>query len=377
MKTGFELVIDRGDGLARTGVYRTPHGDVPTPAFMPVGTAGAVKTLAPEEVASTGARMILGNTYHLMLRPGHELIARAGGLHAFMAWPGAILTDSGGYQVFSLGDKVTVRDEGVIFRSHVDGRRYDLTPEFAMEVEQALGADVAMVLDECPPGASEQATREVVERAVRRSTAWARRCLAAHTRPDQALFGIVQGGTFLDLRRDHAAEIASMGFDGHALGGLSVGEPKEAMQEVIREVAPTLPADRPRYLMGVGTEEDLLFGMAHGIDLFDCVLPTRNARNGQAFTRAGRLAIKQARFREDPRPLDETCDCAACRTFDRRYLRHLFMIDEILAHRMLSLHNLRHFGRLMAEARDAIGRGELEGYTRAVLDGLARGIDAG
>jgi queuine tRNA-ribosyltransferase len=374
MKPGFELAIEAADGHARTGIYRTPHGVVPTPAFMPVGTAGAVKTLAPDEVAGTGARMILGNTYHLMLRPGHELIKRAGGLHAFMAWPGSSLTDSGGYQVFSLGDRAKVRDEGVTFQSHVDGTRFDLTPEFAMEVEQALGADVAMVLDECPPGG---AARDVVERAVRRSTAWARRCLAAHTRSDQALFGIVQGAAFLDLRRDHAAEISAMGFDGHALGGLSVGEPKEAMQEVIREVAPTLPADRPRYLMGVGTEEDLLFGMAHGIDLFDCVLPTRNARNGQAFTRAGRLAIKQARFREDPRPLDETCDCAACRTFDRRYLRHLFMIDEILAHRMLTLHNLRHFGRLMAGARDAIRRGELEAYSREVLAGLARGIDAG
>jgi queuine tRNA-ribosyltransferase len=231
-----------------------------------------------------------------------------------------------------------------------------------------------MVLDECPPGG---AARDVVERAVHRSTAWARRCLAAHSRPDQALFGIVQGAAFVGLRREHAAEIAAMGFDGHALGGLSVGEPKEAMQEVIREIAPTLPADRPRYLMGVGTEEDLLFGVAHGIDLFDCVLPTRNARNGQAFTSKGRLAIKQARFREDPRPLDEACDCEACRTFDRRYLRHLFVIDEILAHRMLTLHNLRHFGRLMAGARAAIrrGQGAFEAYRRDVLAVLAEGIE--
>jgi queuine tRNA-ribosyltransferase len=289
-----------------------------------------------------------------------------------MAWPGAILTDSGGYQVFSLGDNARVSDEGVTFRSHVDGTRFDLTPELAMEVEEALGADVAMVLDECPPGG---ASRDVVERAVRRSSDWARRCLAAHARPDQALFGIVQGGTFVDLRRDHSAELGSLGFDGYALGGLSVGEPKEAMQEVIAEVAPALPADRPRYLMGVGTEDDILFGVAHGIDLFDCVLPTRNARNGQAFTSAGRLAIKQARFREDGRPLDEACDCAACRTFDRRYLRHLFLIDEILAHRMISLHNLRHFGRLMAGARAAIRANGFDGYRRDVLAGLARGVD--
>ena len=368
-RVGFEFEVCCTDGHARRGRFTTPHGVIETPVFMPVGTAAAVKSLTPADVASTGAQIILGNTYHLMLRPGHELIDRAGGLHQFMAWPGAILTDSGGYQVFSLAERCKVSDEGVSFSSHVDGRRYDLTPEHAMEVEQALGADVAMVLDECPPGGAE---RPVVERAVRRSSDWAQRCLAAHRRPDQALFGIVQGATFLDLRAGHAAELADMDFDGLAIGGLSVGEPKEQMSEVVVTVTPTLPADRPRYLMGVGTEEDILEGIAAGVDMFDCVLPTRNGRNGQAFTSQGRLNIKQAKYKEDPRPLDESCDCYACRTFDRRYLRHLFLINEMLVSRMITLHNLHHYGQLVAGARSAIERGELAAYRARVLEGVNR-----
>lgn len=369
MKQGFAFAVHALDGSARVGTFSTPHGEVPTPAFMPVGTAGAVKALTPEDLRSTGAAMILGNTYHLMIRPGHQLIEGAGGLHGFNAWDGAILTDSGGYQVFSLGERCRVHDDGVTFSSHLDGTRFELTPEFAMEVEQALGADVAMVLDECPPGG---ASREVVERAVRRTTDWARRCLSAHHRPDQALFGIVQGGTFHDLRADHACELSALDFDGIAIGGLSVGEPKEAMNEVIRAVAPTLPADRPRYLMGVGTEEDILDGVASGVDLFDCVMPTRNARNGQAFTSKGRLVIKQAKYKEDPRPLDEACSCYACRTFDRRYLRHLYIADDILVHRMLTLHNLTHYGRLMAEARQAISEGAFGDYRKQTLLGVTQ-----
>lgn len=369
MKRDFSFAVRATDGNARVGLFKTPHGEVETPAFMPVGTAGAVKALTPEDLRSTGAAMILGNTYHLMIRPGHELIQRAGGLHRFMGWDGAILTDSGGYQIFSLAGRCRIHDDGVTFRSHLDGTRYELTPEYAMEVEQALGADVAMVLDECPPGG---APREAVERAVRRTSDWARRCLSSHHRTDQALFGIVQGGIYEDLRAAHAAELAELGFDGLAIGGLSVGEPKEAMVEVIAAVAPTLPTDRPRYLMGVGTEEDILDGVMSGIDLFDCVLPTRNARNGQAFTSRGRLVIKQAKYREDTRPLDEACDCYACRTFDRRYLRHLYISDDILAHRMLTLHNLAHYGRLMVGARGAIGAGEFEAYRQTTLAGVTQ-----
>jgi queuine tRNA-ribosyltransferase len=369
MKDGFRFQVEASDGEARTGLFQTPHGEVETPAFMPVGTAAAVKGLTPEDIASTGAAMILGNTYHLLLRPGPELMRRAGGLHEFMSWNGSILTDSGGYQVFSLGERCRVRDEGVTFASHLDGRKFELTPEFAMEVEEALGADVAMVLDECPPGG---APRAVVEDAVRRSSLWARRCLAAHSRPDQALFGIVQGGTSLDLRAEHAAELASLDFDGLAIGGLSVGEPKAAMSEVIAAVTPTLPADRPRYLMGVGTEEDILEGIAAGVDLFDCVLPTRNARNGQAFTSAGRLVIKQAKYREDTRPLDESCQCYACRTFDRRYLRHLYITNDILSARMMTLHNLTHYGALTRGAREAIREGTFDRYRREILEGVTR-----
>ncbi len=315
--------------------------------------------------------MILGNTYHLLLRPGPELLRRAGGLHEFMAWPGVILTDSGGYQVFSLAARAKVTDEGVTFASHVDGRRFHMTPEFTMEVEEAIGADVAMVLDECPPGGAD---RSVIERATRRTTAWAKRCLAVHRRPDQALFGIVQGGTSIELRADHAAELSELGFDGLALGGLSVGEPKEEMSAVIEATTPKLPTDRPRYLMGVGTEADILEGIASGVDMFDCVLPTRNARNGQAFTTRGRLVIKQARYKEDELPLDESCDCYACRTFDRRYLRHLYVTNDILVHRMITLHNLHHYGRLTAGAREAITAGTFESYRREFLAELDVGL---
>jgi queuine tRNA-ribosyltransferase len=368
-REGFDYQVAARDGEARTGVFTTPHGAVETPAFMPVGTAAAVKSLTPDEVWGSGARMILANTYHLMLRPGEGLVARAGGLHSFQSWPGAILTDSGGYQVFSLAARRKIDDDGVTFSSHIDGSSHRLTPERTMEIEQALGADVAMALDECPPGG---APRAEIEKAVRRTSAWARRCLRAHRRPDQALFGIVQGGTSLDLRMAHAAELSAMGFDGMALGGLSVGEPPEEMSQVVEKVTPTLPADRPRYLMGVGTEADILEGISAGVDLFDCVLPTRNGRNGQVFTSMGRLVIKNARYLEDPRPLDEHCSCYACRTFDRRYLRHLYITGDILVHRLLSLHNLHHYGELMAGARAAIRAGELQTYRQRVVASVMR-----
>ena len=367
MRPGFGFQVTARDGEARCGLLELPHCEVRTPTFMPVGTSAAVKALSPAEVEATGARIVLANTYHLMLRPGEGLVARAGGLHRFMAWPHGVLTDSGGYQVFSLAARRELDDDGVTFRSHVDGSLHRLTPERAMEIEQTLGADIAMALDECPPGT---ATRPAVVEAMRRTSAWARRCVAAHSRADQALFGIVQGGVHADLRREHAEELSSLPFDGMALGGLSVGEPPEVMWEVVRAAAPRLPAQRPRYLMGVGTERDILAAVGAGVDMFDCVLPTRNARNGQAFTSAGRLSIKQARYREDGRPLDESCDCAGCRTFDRRYLRHLFLQDEILAHRVLSHHNLHHYGRLMSGAREAIRAGAFEAYARAFLEGV-------
>jgi queuine tRNA-ribosyltransferase len=368
VRQGFGFRIEAEDGQARSAVLQTPHGEVETPCFMPVGTAGAVKSLSPEEVSGTGARMVLANTYHLMLRPGPEVVRRAGGLHRFMAWRHGVLTDSGGYQVFSLAARRKIDDDGVSFRSHIDGALHVLTPEIATEIQEALGADIAMALDECPRSDGPPAA---VRAAMDRTTRWATRCLAAHRREDQALFGIVQGGTDIGLRREHVEQLAELGFDGMALGGLSVGEPPEVMWHVVGETAPLLPWAGPRYLMGVGREIDILTAIASGVDMFDCVMPTRNARNGQAFTSRGRLGIKQARFREDGRPLDASCQCYACRTFDRRYLRHLFLQDEILAHRMLTLHNLHHFERLMAGARAAIRRGTLAAYAAQTLASIA------
>jgi queuine tRNA-ribosyltransferase len=368
VREGFGFRVLARDGHARRGVLETPHGSIETPVFMPVGTSAAVKALSPEEVAGTGARMVLANTYHLMLRPGADLIGRAGGLHGFMSWPHGVLTDSGGYQVFSLASRRKIDDDGVTFQSHIDGSSHRLTPESAMEIQQNLGADIAMALDECPPG---DASADLVRQAMDRTTAWARRALAAHGRASQALFGIVQGGTDHGDRRAHAEELSELGFDGMAIGGLSVGEPPEVMWEVVADLSPRLPAGSPRYLMGVGREIDILKAVASGVDMFDCVLPTRNARNGQAFTSAGRLSIKQARFKEDPRPLDPSCDCYACRTFDRRYLRHLYLQDEILVHRMLTLHNLHHYARLMAGARRAVEEGTFAAYAEETSACLA------
>ncbi len=362
---GFGFRVSATCGAARTGVLTTPHGDVPTPTFMPVGTQGSVKTLTPGEVAATGARIVLGNTYHLWLRPGPDLVAKLGGLHAFTKWPHAMLTDSGGFQAFSLAERRTVSEDGFVFRSHLDGAKCALSPEVAMQVQGALGADIAMQLDVCPPGGS---PRSDVEAACARTTRWARRCLAAKS-PSQAVFGIVQGGSFADLRRAHADELGAMPFDGLALGGFSVGEPIEEMHRVLVEVAPCLDAARPRYLMGVGTPADLVRAIGAGVDMFDCVLPTRNARNGQALLRGGRIVIKQARYKEDPRPLDPECPCPACAGgFSRAYLRHLYLAGEILVLRLLSAHNLTLYGALVRGAREAIAAGEYEAFARSWLD---------
>ncbi len=343
--------LEAGSGNARAGRILTRHGEVPTPAFMPVGTQASVKALSSEEVAATGARMQIMNTYHLWLRPGPERVAELGGLHAFARWPHAIATDSGGFQAFSLAERMKMTEDGFEFASHLDGKRLKLTPEEAMRIQGLLGSDIAMQLDVCPSGKS--ALPELVA-AVDRTTRWAERCLAVQS-PGQALFGIVQGGTNIELRLQHAETLAKLPFQGLALGGFSVGEPPASMHAALLQVAHRLDAARPRYLMGVGTPEDLLIAIGAGIDLFDCVMPTRNARNGQAFTWQGKLTIKNARYRDDPLPLDPDCSCSACRAgYSRAYLRHLFVAGEILALRMLSEHNLTLYARLLAGARAAV-----------------------
>ncbi len=354
---GFRLVARQG--AARAGVLTTPHGEVPTPTFMPVGTQGSVKSLSPEEVSATGARIVLGNTYHLWIRPGADVIAQLGGLHAMSRWPHAMLTDSGGFQAFSLTSLTKLTEDGFEFRSHLDGARMKLTPEEAMRVQGLIGADIAMQLDVCPPG---MADRPTLVASVERTTRWAERCLRAR-RPDQAVFGIVQGGTDVGLRRQHARTLSSMPFDGLALGGYSVGEPIEHMHAALGEVASELDADRPHYLMGVGTPLDLVHGVAAGVDMFDCVMPTRNARNGQALLRHGRIVIKNACYRLDPRPIDEACTCPCCSGgYSRAYLRHLYIAGEILALRLLSAHNLHVYGTLMGEMREAVVQGTFEQF---------------
>ena len=390
---GFAFRVDATDGNARTGVFVTPHANVDTPTFMPVGTQGSVKGLSPDEVAASGAQIVLGNTYHLWLRPGPELVAAHGGLHQFSRWPRAMLTDSGGFQAFSLaqggpgaaggatkaqaGAKIT--EEGVMFRSHLDGSRRMMTPEESMRIQGLLGADVAMQLDECPPLGEERVRdRRAIEAAVARTTRWAVRCLAAwrgEWRPHgRALFGIVQGGTFADLRIAHAEELAALDLDGLALGGFSVGEPIAMTYEALAACAHRLDPERPRYLMGVGTPLDLLEGIEHGVDMFDCVLPTRNARNGQALSRSGKLNVKQARFRDDHAPIDATCGCPCCAGgFSRSYLRHLFLAGEMLVLRLLSVHNLWTYGALMRDARAAIAEQRFAAFKREWIDRWERG----
>lgn len=346
------------DGEARAGIVHTAHGDVDTPVFMPVGTQASVKGLDVFDLRSVGASVILGNAYHLFLRPGHELIREMGGLHRFMAWDGAILTDSGGYQILSLADLRAIDDDGAAFTSHLDGSRHVITPERAMEIQAALGSDIAMVLDECsayPIGHDEAA------RSAHRSLRWAARCLDAAC-GGQAVFGIVQGSTYLDVRVQHAQALASLPFAGFAVGGLAVGEPKEATWETVRCVTPLLPRQSPRYLMGMGPPEDLLEGITAGVDMFDCVVPTRNGRRGTAYTSQGKLIVTNAKHARSEGPLDPRCSCPVCRTYSRAYLRHLFVAGEMLGPRLVSLHNVAFFVRLMSDAREAIQGGSFAAW---------------
>jgi len=351
MPFSFELLKKDSATSARLGKMITPHGVVDTPAFMPVGTQGTVKSLRPEEIANCGAQIILGNTYHLYLRPGHDTIQKLGGLHTFMNWPGPILTDSGGFQVYSLAALRKIGPEGVMFRSHIDGSKHFLSPQKAIEIQEALGSDIIMCLDECTPY---PATPKQTQNSLALTVKWARLCREAKTNPEQALFGIIQGGTYLDLRRQAVAEMVPFDFDGYALGGVSVGEPKEIMYNITNEITPLLPSAKPRYLMGVGTPADIVYAVSCGIDMFDCVIPTRCARHGLLFTNSEKIVIKNARWREDNLPLDETCDCYTCKNYSRAYLRHLYVAGEILAMILNTIHNIRHYMRLMEKIRAAI-----------------------
>jgi len=357
------FALQAQDGKARAGKIETSRGTIHTPIFMPVGTLGTVKAMTPEELKDIGAEIILGNTYHLHLRPSDSLIAKLGGLHRFMNWDRPILTDSGGFQVFSLAKLHKRSEEGVRFQSHLDGSSFWLTPEISMSIQENLGSDIMMVFDECP---ELPASREKLQESLELTTRWARRCKEAW-KTDQALFGIVQGGGELDLRRQSLEQMTEIGFDGYALGGLSVGESKEEMYYVLDHVAHEMPAATPRYLMGVGEPEDLLAGIESGIDMFDCVMPTRNARNGNLFTSEGKVTIKQARYREDERPLDPNCNCKTCQYYSRAYLRHLYQCNEILAMRLNTLHNLHFYLQLIRDSRDAILAGNFSAFRQTRL----------
>lgn len=355
--SGLTFDVNAEDGAARTGVLTTGHGEIHTPAFMPVGTAGTVKAMLPESVKATGAEIILGNTYHLMLRPGAERVAALGGLHRFMNWPGPILTDSGGYQVMSLAGRRKIDEEGVTFRSHIDGATLELTPERCMEVQHLLGSDIVMVLDECTPYPVD---KETAAKSMALSLRWAKRCKEAlGPRPGYGLFGIVQGSVFPGLREQSAVETVNVGFDGYAVGGLAVGEGQEQMFATLDVTMPHLPKDKPHYLMGVGKPDDIVGAVMRGIDMFDCVLPTRSGRTGQAFTRNGTVNVRNARHVEDAGPLDEACSCPACRKYSRAYLHHLVKAKEILGAMLLTWHNLQYYQDLMADLRKAIGKGQL------------------
>jgi queuine tRNA-ribosyltransferase len=369
----FAFTRQKTSGSARAGVIVTRRGEVQTPAFMPVGTQATVKALTVEEVSAAGARMVIMNTYHLWIRPGPEVIAAHGGLHGFSHWPYVIATDSGGYQAYSLAQRTKLTEDGFVFASHLDGTRLDLTPEESMRIQGLLGSDVAMQLDVCPPG---DAPPEQFRRAVELTTRWAERCLAARA-PGQALFGIIQGGTDARLRLEHADRLARLPVDGLALGGFSVGESREDMHRTLGVVVPHVDPARVRYLMGVGTPADLVRAIGDGVDLFDCVLPTRNARNGQVFVTSGKLMIRNARHRDDTGPLEPGCDCPVCREgYSRAYLRHLYVAQEILAHRLLTLHNVRYFQRLVARAREAVLRDEYPAWAEAELRALGTGDEA-
>ncbi|PWB64353.1 MAG: tRNA guanosine(34) transglycosylase Tgt [Deltaproteobacteria bacterium] len=364
MAIGFRIEARDAGTAARAGTVTTENGSFPTPAFMPVGTSAAVKGVWPVQLREMGYACVLSNTYHLYLRPGHERVRGLGGLHRFMGWDGSILTDSGGFQVFSLSALRKVTDEAVTFRSHIDGSLHALSPELAVSAQEALGSDIRMVLDEC---VEYPAGRREVEEAVRRTTLWARRSLDAGRRAEGGLFGIVQGGMFPDLRKRSADEIGSMEFPGYAIGGVSVGEGKDLLRETVSFTAPLLPEGKPRYLMGVGTPADILFAVSRGVDMFDCVLPTRNARNGMLFTSAGPLVVKQARFADDPLPPDEKCECPTCRSFSRAYLRHLYLQKEILSPMLMTVHNLYYYARWMERIRQAIRVGNFGEFVKESL----------
>ena len=372
MKTNLRFKITATDNNARLGQIHTSHGVINTPAFIPVGTIATVKSMTVEELEEIGAEIILSNTYHLYLRPGHDVIRNLGGLHKFMNWQGPILTDSGGFQVFSLSPLRKISDEGVEFRSHLDGSTHFLTPELATQIQAALGSDIAMAFDECTPY---PATKEYTLKSLQLTTKWAERCLEARDmntpltplnrgEASQALFAIVQGGVFKDLRMQGAEELISMNFDGYAIGGLSVGEPKELMYEMVNYTAPLLPKDKTRYLMGIGDLNDVLEAVAAGIDMFDCVMPTRNARNGTLFTSQGRISIKREEFKEDPNPLDPECSCYTCRNYSKAYLRHMYMSREILSMRLNTYHNLHFYLEFFRKMRDAIANGEFERFRK-------------
>jgi queuine tRNA-ribosyltransferase len=369
--TAFGFTLLGTDGGARRGQVATAHGTIETPAFMPVGTAGTVKGLLPDEVAATGAEILLGNTYHLMLRPGAERVERLGGLHRFMDWSRPILTDSGGFQVMSLSGLREMREEGVTFRSHLDGTRYDLSPERSTEIQRMLDADITMALDECTP---HPATYEQTETSLALSMRWAERSRRAFTeRPGYGQFGIVQGGVYLDLRTRSVAALTDIGFEGYAVGGLAVGEGQETMFRVLEHTTPLLPAEKPRYLMGVGTPADLVGGVQRGVDMFDCVMPTRSGRTAQAFTRRGKVNIRNARHQDDPRPLDEACACPACTRYSRAYLHHLFRCEEMLGPILLTRHNLTYYQDLMRGMRGAIEGGGFADFAAGFHESQAAG----
>jgi len=370
----FSFSVLASSGRARAGVLQTPHGAVETPVFMPVGTAGAVKAVLFRDLAESGAWMLLANTYHLMLRPGDLVVRELGGLHGFTGWSRAFLTDSGGYQVFSLSGLRRLSDDGVRFQSHLDGSPHMLTPERAVEIQENLGADVIMALDECPPHPT---PREALAQAVARTTRWARRSREAQRRRDQWLFGIVQGGVDLSLREQSARELLALDFPGYAIGGLAVGEEKPEMARVLEELDAQLPPAKPRYLMGVGTPQDLIEGVARGIDMFDCVLPTRNARNGQLFTSAGRLSVRNARYRQDPRPPDPACACPTCAGASRAYLRHLHLSGEMTAATLMTLHNLFFYLDTMRRMRQSIVLGRFEEFRKDALRTLSAEVADG
>lgn len=360
----FEFNITSTNGRARTGVFSTPHGELQTPVFAPVGTQATVKTLTPEHLKGIHASLVLSNTYHLYLRPGDELVRDMGGLHNFMQWPNPMLTDSGGFQVFSLSNIRKIDEDGVTFKSHIDGSMHRFTPERSIQIQENLGADIIMAFDEC----ADPNDHAYIKKAMERTHRWAVRSLEAHRRSDQALFGIIQGGVDPDLRAQSAEFIASLPFPGIAIGGLSVGETKDEMHQTLDVVTPLLPENKPRYLMGVGTPEDLINGVLRGVDIFDCVLPTRLARHHAAFSSEGRLNLMNATFARDPRPIDETCDCYTCRTFTRAYIRHLIAAKEYLAGTLISIHNLRALIRLMEEIRAAIKDGSFTDKSLSMLE---------